>query len=515
VSEKVEQVGHRVIDPWPESGSAGEIDAIVAAEREIRALQARQLERIARYAIGSAGGYEGREFGEFADDELALALNITCGAAARLLHLAVAASFRLPNVLDRMQDGDLDLRCVQVLDEVTAPLDGPTRQQVETYVLARADGKNASQLRQVANRAVARFDPAGVEDRHRARKKERRVEFYPAEDGMAELRAYLTAPDATLIKLRVDAYAKAQPPEDARTMDQRRVDALRDLLLSRAAGPIKTMVHVTIPANILADTTDKARAAHDRSDGETPNDQAELARLAQSLSATAASPTMACATRTTATAACATRTTAMAGSAIPTTTPAGSGTVAGGGGGVQVDRTGTAGWWVAGPQAAELAGHGTITAGQARELAASGDVTWRRLLTDPLSGTVLDCGRSTYAPPAGLADFVRARDRHCVFPGCIRPAAGCDLDHRVPFPKGPTSAANLAPLCRHHHRLKHAPGWRLDRRASGDYVWTSPAEIEYLSRPEPVVDPDPQPELDFDPDTDLFDDDGDEEPPPF
>ena len=48
----------------------------------------------------------------------------------------------------------------------------------------------------------------------------------------------------------------------------------------------------------------------------------------------------------------------------------------------------------------ELVGHGHIPAGLAREIAAQG--TWRRLLTDPASGTSLDYGRTTYTPPAGL-----------------------------------------------------------------------------------------------------------------
>ena len=48
--------------------------------------------------------------------------------------------------------------------------------------------------------------------------------------------------------------------------------------------------------------------------------------------------------------------------------------------------------------------------------------TWRRLVTDPASGVVIDVGRTRYRPPAGLADLVRARDRACVFPTCQTPA---------------------------------------------------------------------------------------------
>jgi len=66
-------------------------------------------------------------------------------------------------------------------------------------------------------------------------------------------------------------------------------------------------------------------------------------------------------------------------------------------------------------QAGVLAGYGPIPAQAARELA--GDATWRRLLTDPLSGQLLDLGRTTYRPSAALAEFVRARDHRCLFPG--------------------------------------------------------------------------------------------------
>ena len=56
-------------------------------------------------------------------------------------------------------------------------------------------------------------------------------------------------------------------------------------------------------------------------------------------------------------------------------------------------------------QPAELVGHGPIPASLAREAAADG--VWRRLVTDPLSGTLLDHGRTTYhprpTPPAGTS----------------------------------------------------------------------------------------------------------------
>ena len=50
-------------------------------------------------------------------------------------------------------------------------------------------------------------------------------------------------------------------------------------------------------------------------------------------------------------------------------------------------------------QPGELAGHGPIPANLARHLAADPTGTWRRLLTDPATGHLLDYAHTTYRPP--------------------------------------------------------------------------------------------------------------------
>ena len=89
-----------------------------------------------------------------------------------------------------------------------------------------------------------------------------------------------------------------------------------------------------------------------------------------------------------------------------------------------------------------------------------------------------------YRPDARLDRFVRLRDRRCRFPGCRARPARSDLDHTVPWPAGPTAEANLACLCRHHHRLRHqAPGWRLHATSDGGLTWTTPGGITATTRP--------------------------------
>ena len=108
---------------------------------------------------------------------------------------------------------------------------------------------------------------------------------------------------------------------------------------------------------------------------------------------------------------------------------------------------------------AHIPGLGPIPAELARSLAA--DATWRAWIADA-SGTVVATGARGYVPTAAIARLVRAREPHCRMPGCRKPASGCDLDHAIAYPNGPTTTTNLGPLCRRHHVLKTHAGWGLD-----------------------------------------------------
>jgi hypothetical protein len=121
----------------------------------------------------------------------------------------------------------------------------------------------------------------------------------------------------------------------------------------------------------------------------------------------------------------------------------------------------------------QLAGYGAIPASVARELASDGK--WKRFITDPQTGNLLDYGRESYEPPQALKDFLIARDRTCRFPGCRRSAALSDLDHAKSWEDGGlTSPENLGALCRRHHRLKTHDGWSVTSNEDGSCLWVSP-----------------------------------------
>lgn len=130
----------------------------------------------------------------------------------------------------------------------------------------------------------------------------------------------------------------------------------------------------------------------------------------------------------------------------------------------------------------ELAGYGPVGPEQARQIAHLAGTTWRRLITDPVTGTVLDRGRSTYTPPGALADHVQARfGWTCTRPGCSNVAA--DLDHATAWAElGDTSVDNLHPVCRGCHTAKHA-GWSVRIAPDGTTTWRTPHGRSSNTRP--------------------------------
>jgi len=107
--------------------------------------------------------------------------------------------------------------------------------------------------------------------------------------------------------------------------------------------------------------------------------------------------------------------------------------------------------------------------------------------------SVIDLNRplrsSSYEPSPQLAEQVRLRDRTCVFPWCQRPARSCDLDHIVAHADGgETSSANLACLCRLHHRMKTHGGWNYAMVEPGVFLWRSPRGYTWLRDPTGTTD---------------------------
>jgi Domain of unknown function (DUF222) len=126
---------------------------------------------------------------------------------------------------------------------------------------------------------------------------------------------------------------------------------------------------------------------------------------------------------------------------------------------------------IAGAPAGELEWDGTIPAETVRRHACDSAIT-RITGLGELEQEITHAARTI--PPSTRRALV-ARDQHCVFPGCDRPAPWCDGHHLVFWGDGgPTRLDNLGLVCGTHHRKVHEEGWKLQRDQTGRWVATPP-----------------------------------------
>ena len=410
----------------------GLVDAIMEEERLSRVHAARRTRLIAemyRRRPGDEPGITSEDdtamvfpMSRWAPDELGLALSMSRLTAKSTLREAARLAAVLPDTLVAFERGLIDSYRARIIHDTTLCLpDGPAR-EVEALVLADAGEQTYAQLRAAVRAAVMRVDPEGANRRHQQERKKRLVDVFAEEEGMAALRAVMPATEAQAIWHLLTRLARSI--DDERTLDQRRADLVVDLLRGRLT---LTDLDVPTPAGPASPAGDEPADSESTSAGPARPRWGDGSALVQVV--------------------------------------------------VGVDTlNGTS------DQPGHLAGYGPIPADLAREAALDG--VWRRLVTDPESGVLLDHGRKTYRPPAGLADFVRARDQVCRHPICSRRAVDSELDHVVRWADGgTTSAGNVYGHCKQHNLLKEQAGWSVLAHPDGTITWITPTGHEHVSRP--------------------------------
>lgn len=393
------------------------LDAIRAWERAAAWVCAQALAAVATLEMPDAGPDPvptDLMVPDWTREELACALTLSVGEAARRLHLAADLRSRLPGTAAALRSGDLSLAKAEALARGVVNVSDQVASAVEAVVLPDAPAQTVSEFRRAVAAAVIALDPDGAAERSRNARRGRNVSTFPLSDGMAGIWAELSAEDTQTVMTGLDCEANRIAA---------RLRAAGDTVPGRAA----------LRADALVDWARCALAEVDRA-GVTVQGRRATVHVTVAL------------------------TTLLGVDDAP----------------------------------AELDGYGPIDADTARRIASTG--TWRRLLTDPRTGTLLDYGRTTYTPPADLREFVLARDRRCTFPGCPRPGRRCQLDHVHEWQHGGTTCAgNLHLLCLRHHTCKTSRTWRAGRNPhTGCTTWTSPVGKTYVVPPTavgPVVEP--------------------------
>ncbi|MGI8331202.1 DUF222 domain-containing protein [Actinomadura scrupuli] len=477
------------------------------------------------------------ELGEFIADEIALALTLSGGAAAIWAGLAGKLAAWFPLTREALREGRIDLTRAKAIVDGLFGVDTATIALVEAAVIGDARSMNAARLRRRVRAALAEVDPQAATERKERARKVRSLQMWATAAGTCDLALReVSAEDAEAIYNKINAVAQAMKADgDARPIDAIRHDLgialLRGTPLPEAAGDLhqddadcggnprdRGREHPNDQADSAPGSgcgdgrsaeggtgrTDQAygvarSGCGDRRAGDGGPDSAGEDEQARGGTGTGPrSPDQ----------------------IMP---PSGrrdrAGSLRRAGRSEPMDRSGEDTVDMAARRLATLLA-GVIDdrlamitgqekasgrrSGLAMRVAAAAQAmtsaladlkprwcdatTSGRTTGDPItvdgqttsSGNIVAVsalhGHGAYRPPAAMKRLIQHNHQICAFPSCNRKSTRCDLDHTVPFHKGgPTCSCNLAPLCRHHHRLKQDPQWHLFQPWPGLLVWVTPA----------------------------------------
>jgi hypothetical protein len=411
--------------------------------------------------------------------------------------LALAAGVtRLSQVPAALAAGVIDMSRAEVFVRELMPLDDELAVRAEAIVMPRAPDLTTGQLAYALQQAVAAVDPAAAERRKKRAEQDARVEVWmePGRGTAAVAGRDLPAAEVIAADKRLTAAA--------RWLKARGADGNMDWLRSRAYlafmnGYSLDGLLAALLTNETADHDQPVDSSEDidssdeadHGDGHDTGCPSDGTRVPADLANPADPPGLA----------------ALAGT-VNLTMPASA-------------------WLGLSDVPGEAGGFGALDAGTCRDLtaalAANPATRWCVTLVSPDGRPVAHgCARAGPGPPgngdpaawlatvkitpieAGICEHrresagyqpsntlrhvIKIRSRRCGFPGCRRPAVGCDDDHTIPYDKGGrTCECNLHPLCRRHHQAKQARGWRLDQPEPGTLIWTLPSGHQYTVTPEP------------------------------
>ena len=448
-----------------------ELDARIARlEAEKAELLGERVRLLLDEVPPGSAGFEAAERSMFA--EVSAGLKVTRFAATKALATGFALSDRFPATASALRNGAISRRHAEVIVDGAAPLGvsaTDAHRAYEMQVVPYASAETPARTQAFARSAVAAVAPRTVVERHARARDDRRVTVQDVEDGMSWLSILMPSVLAHAVHERVTGISRgirALRAADGRGAfghdesghDESRHDAFgHDALgAARESGRLPLMgeeasaededeifAFEQIVAGLGGPRAAERSLDRIRADDRTL-DQIRADVVADLLLAARTDTLHATGTA-------AIRPTVQV--TIAATTLAG------------VD-----------DRPAELDGHGPVHPDLVRALA-GGAEHWERLFLSP---TGMITRTDSYAPTERMRRHLRARDRHCRFPGCRIPARASQIDHNHDHARGgPTTIDNLAHLCLAHHALKHpdhADRWRWTarQRHDGSLVWTDP-----------------------------------------
>jgi hypothetical protein len=419
------------------------------------------------------------EDAEFTADEIANALGESRFRADELMGTAGHLDTHLPGTRAALRDGVVSLGKARIIATATGLLDEAEARAAEQEVLDRAGRLTPGSLRAAIARAVMEAAPGKARKRRETAARFARLERWAEDSGNAALAGREIPPDQVLAAdERITAWA--QQLRNAGLdggMDELRARAYLDLLLGQDSRPRQDQgtapgaapagfagrVTLTVPLATLTDLADR------------PGELGVLGPvdpwLARDLARAAA--------RNPRTTWCLTVTDGKGhavGHGCARPEPKSHTQRAGPGPPAETGFTFTP----ASRDGPPRSGYGTWrlrTPGSGPDLI----ITLESLATDPCDHRHQAKGHD---PGIKLRHLSQVRHATCTSPICRRPAAQCDHEHNTPYDAGGrTCLCNTGPKCRHDHRLKQHPGWKVDQLPDGTFRWTTPSGRTYTTEP--------------------------------
>ena len=485
------------IHPY-ELSPSGRIDYLAALEKQNGWLQA--LMQTAFVAIAD-DQRESLEYGESGVDdeereEIAAALRLSPATAQAKMDTARILVNQLPATCAALASGEISVAHATVIARESAPLlrggiDREVIAQIEKSAIANAEFHTPAQVANKIRTAVSRALPTECEESFARAHELRKVSCYPERDGMATVIALLSAPDAQSVLIAIERHLQRKDREALQSTTSRNSTPSQTSAAAQNSASSQTSAAAqnstssqnssVTTQNSLSRGADLANSAEIANPWIVDNRRADafVEIINEFLTSDLLDQTT---TDQTATDNAATDNADLTNRNFskqkqiknlnrrPVTIN------------VTIDLPTLLNM---AENPGQLSGYGPIPASLARELAADGN--WKRFITDPTSGELLDIGRKSYRPSQHLVDFLIARDRTCRFPGCRYPAHRSDIDHVTPWDDGgKTTPENLGSLCRRHHRLKTHGGWKVTSASDGSCEWISPHGKHYLVPSRPV-----------------------------
>src|SRR6478735_1726851 len=226
------------------------IDELIAARRVLARAQARTAEWAVSFADTRTAvdrqminglrheGVDARyRAGEFAANEISMACSTSKFAAQRLLAMTCRVRAEAPDAWDAWVAGDIDQDKVERINRALRRLQrDSSKVLLNSWVVDVAVCKSPEILARCLNQFILETERDLQDERLRRSFEDRFVSVRPDLDGMSFLTAELSSVDAYAIDQVLSAVAGIAEPGDVRTVQQRRADAMVDVMLGRVTN---------------------------------------------------------------------------------------------------------------------------------------------------------------------------------------------------------------------------------------------------------------------------------------